>query len=360
MRETSRRPVAQKPEAGGDAGARIRVQLARRRDPRARPSSGACRCARRAGRRCPSSRAQCAGACPASLDEMQRRMLCSRSASLTSSTRMSSDIASTSLRKFSACLVWSDCNSMRDSLVTPSTSRAISGPNSRSISSSVATVSSTVSCRQAGDDRGGVELHLRQQAGDLDRVREIRVARGAQLRAVRLHGIDIGAVERVLVRLRVVGLDLLDQLELPHHGAVASVLAGPRRRAGGDRPQPRGGGLTGQTARAGGLPCLADPDRRRRLRAPPPRRPVFAISSSAISARRRAPRTTRPRLRPPTVSRSSSSSLLDRFLVELVLADHRAGGIGDAEQRLFRDPARPRARRSRHASACRAPANPCR
>ena len=31
-------------------------------------------------------------------------MLCSRSASFTSSTRMSSDIASTSLRKFSACL----------------------------------------------------------------------------------------------------------------------------------------------------------------------------------------------------------------------------------------------------------------
>ena len=59
---------------------------------------------------------------------------------------MSSDIASTSLRKFSACLVWSDCSSIRDSLVTPSTSRAISGPNTRSMSSSVATVSSTVSC----------------------------------------------------------------------------------------------------------------------------------------------------------------------------------------------------------------------
>ncbi len=61
---------------------------------------------------------------------------------------MSSDIASTSLRKFSACLVSSDCNSMRDSLVTPSTSRPISGPNRRSISSSVATVSSTVSCNR--------------------------------------------------------------------------------------------------------------------------------------------------------------------------------------------------------------------
>ena len=41
--------------------------------------------------------------------------------------------------------------------------------------------------QQAGNDRGGVELHLREQARDLDRMREIRVARGAQLRAVRLH-----------------------------------------------------------------------------------------------------------------------------------------------------------------------------
>ena len=56
--------------------------------------------------------------------------------------------------------------------------------------------------QQAGDDRGAVELHLREEAGDLDRVREIRVARGAQLRAVRLHRIDIGAVERVLVGVR--------------------------------------------------------------------------------------------------------------------------------------------------------------
>ncbi len=61
---------------------------------------------------------------------------------------MSSDMARTSLRKFSACFVWSDCSSMRDSLVTPSTRRPISGPNRRSISSSVATVSSTVSWRR--------------------------------------------------------------------------------------------------------------------------------------------------------------------------------------------------------------------
>ncbi len=42
---------------------------------------------------------------------------------------MSSDMASTSLRKFSACDARSDCSSMRVSLVTPSTSRATSSPN---------------------------------------------------------------------------------------------------------------------------------------------------------------------------------------------------------------------------------------
>ncbi len=74
------------------------------------------------------------------------RMLCSRSASLTSSTRMSSDIASSSLRKFSACSVCEDCSSSLLSLVTPSTRRATSPPNSCESSSIVAPVSSTVSC----------------------------------------------------------------------------------------------------------------------------------------------------------------------------------------------------------------------
>ena len=62
---------------------------------------------------------------------------------------MSSDIASSNLRKFSACLDWSDCNWMRVSLVTPSTSRATLWPNRRSMSSKVAWVSSMVSCSRA-------------------------------------------------------------------------------------------------------------------------------------------------------------------------------------------------------------------
>ena len=55
-------------------------------------------------------------------------------------------MASTSLRRFSASLVVSDWTSRRESLVTPSTSLAMSSPNSRVISSRVASVSSSVSC----------------------------------------------------------------------------------------------------------------------------------------------------------------------------------------------------------------------
>jgi len=62
---------------------------------------------------------------------------------------MSFDMARTSLRKFSACLAWSDGISMRVSLVTPSTRRATSGPKCLVMSSIVAEVSSMVSCRSA-------------------------------------------------------------------------------------------------------------------------------------------------------------------------------------------------------------------
>ena len=61
---------------------------------------------------------------------------------------MSDDIARTSLRRFSASLVLSDCTSRRLSLVTPSTRRATLSPNRRAISSRVASVSSIVSCRR--------------------------------------------------------------------------------------------------------------------------------------------------------------------------------------------------------------------
>ncbi len=62
---------------------------------------------------------------------------------------MSSAMAISILRMFSACSCWSDRKEIRDSLVTPSTRWATSGPNSRLTSSIVSSVSSTVSWSRA-------------------------------------------------------------------------------------------------------------------------------------------------------------------------------------------------------------------
>ena len=64
--------------------------------------------------------------------------------------------------------------------------------------------------QQRGGDGLLVELEVGHQPGNLDRVAEIGIAARALLRAVLLHGIDIGVVEHRLVGVRVVGLDPLD------------------------------------------------------------------------------------------------------------------------------------------------------
>ena len=129
-------------------------------------------------------------------------MLCSRSASLTSSTRTSSAIASRSLRRFSACLASRETRSSFFSLVRPSTSWPMSWPNSWSISARVAVGVLDGVVQQRRRDRGVVELEVGQDRGDLERMGEIRIAGGALLLAVRLHGVDVGAVEQLLVGVR--------------------------------------------------------------------------------------------------------------------------------------------------------------
>ena len=79
-----------------------------------------------------------------------------------------------------------------------------------------------------------VELKVGQDRGDFERVREIRIARGAGLRAVRLHRVHVSAVEQVLVGVRIVALDPLDQVVLPHHPRLA-----PLRRLGDGRRERR-------------------------------------------------------------------------------------------------------------------------
>ncbi len=77
--------------------------------------------------------------------------------------------------------------------------------------------------QHGGDDRRIVELEIGQDRGDFERMRKIRVAGGALLRAMRLHRIDIGAVEQILVGLRIIPPHPLDEFILPHHGSNGPV-----------------------------------------------------------------------------------------------------------------------------------------
>ncbi len=73
------------------------------------------------------------------------------------------------------------------------------------------------------EERGGdgrvVETHLGEDGGDFEGMREIRCARRALLIAVRLHGVDIGAVQHRLVGGGLIAQHTLDQLVLAGHGA---------------------------------------------------------------------------------------------------------------------------------------------
>ncbi len=71
--------------------------------------------------------------------------------------------------------------------------------------------------QKRGGDRRIVELQVGEDGGDFERMREIRVARSALLAAMRAHRVDIGAVEQILVGLRIVLPHPLDQLVLAHH-----------------------------------------------------------------------------------------------------------------------------------------------
>ncbi len=68
-----------------------------------------------------------------------------------------------------------------------------------------------------GDDRRIVELEIGQDRGDLERMGKERIARGALLRPMGLHRVNIGAIEQVLVGVRIVAADALNQFILPHH-----------------------------------------------------------------------------------------------------------------------------------------------
>ena len=73
--------------------------------------------------------------------------------------------------------------------------------------------------QQGGDDRVGIELQLGHQARHLYRMAEIGVTTGAFLRAVLLHGVDIGAVQQALIRIRIIGKHAFNKFILAQHAA---------------------------------------------------------------------------------------------------------------------------------------------
>ena len=79
-------------------------------------------------------------------------------------------------------------------------------------------------------DGGVVDLELRQDGRDLERMGEIRIAGGALLAAVRLHREHVGAIEQILVGVRIVAADPLHQFVLPHHRRKSTQVPRPRRR----------------------------------------------------------------------------------------------------------------------------------
>ena len=93
--------------------------------------------------------------------------------------------------------------------------------------------------QQCRRDGRVVQLEVGEDRRHFQRMREIGVARGAALRAMRLHGVDIGAVQQRLVGMGVVAADPLDQLVLPHHlrrAGMARFVKGLRRNHGCGRP----------------------------------------------------------------------------------------------------------------------------
>ena len=81
--------------------------------------------------------------------------------------------------------------------------------------------------QQRRGDGGVVELQVGQDGGDFEGMGEIRRARRPLLRTVRLHGVDVGAIEQRLVRLLVILENPFDEFVLPHHCPPHSLCNRP-------------------------------------------------------------------------------------------------------------------------------------
>ena len=125
---------------------------------------------------------------------------------------MSSIMASTILRTFSACASSDEAKSILLILVTPSTMCATCSPNSvldlvdgdRGVFDGVV--------QQAGGDGRGVELHLGQDGGDLQRMHQVGLARLARLAFVMFEGEFVGLLDGGEIVGGAVGADLAQEI----------------------------------------------------------------------------------------------------------------------------------------------------
>ena len=186
----------------------------------------------------------------------------------------------------------------------------------------VASVSSIVSCRTAATIVASSSFRSVRMARDFERMGEIRISGGALLCAVRLHGIDVGTVQEIFVRVRIVAPDAVDQFVL------AKDLRRPRaaRSCDGERHAWIIGSrdLRRKTEHVG---CSRKPYARHRSR-PLLRGPVAHCGyspSSSVSAGGTKP--SRPRNKSSSVMRSNCTSA-PNVRVDGHLACRRHGGNG--------------------------------
>ena len=67
------------------------------------------------------------------------------------------------------------------------------------------------------DNRRIIELEIGEDGSNFERMGKIRITRSTLLRAMRFHGVDIGTVQKILVRLRIISPHAIDEFILPHH-----------------------------------------------------------------------------------------------------------------------------------------------
>ena len=80
---------------------------------------------------------------------------------------------------------------------------------------------------QPGDDGSLVELQLREQAGDLQRVDQVGLPRLPDLPLMDLGAVDVGLLDQVQIRFRPVGVDPLEDVVEADH-SLQKIEPSPR------------------------------------------------------------------------------------------------------------------------------------